>query len=45
MPYYRVGNGCVWDVAVALIVGFAIWRASHRSSTRRMGVSILGNQC
>ena len=34
MPYYRVGNGCVWDLAVALIVGFAIWRASHRSSTR-----------
>ena len=26
MPYYRVGNGCVWDLAVALIVGFAIWR-------------------
>jgi hypothetical protein len=34
MPYYRVGNGCVWDLAVALIVGFAIWHASHRSSTR-----------
>ena len=34
MPYYRVANGCVWDLAVALIVGFAIWRASHRSGTR-----------
>ena len=34
MSYYRVGNGCVWDLGVALIVALAIWRASHRSSTR-----------
>ena len=34
MPYYRVANGCVWDLAVALIVGSAIWRASYRSSSR-----------
>ncbi len=34
MPYYRVGNGCAWDLAVALVVSFAVWRASHRSSTR-----------
>jgi hypothetical protein len=33
MPYYRFGNGCVWDLAVALVFGFAIWRASHRSSS------------
>ena len=33
MPYYRVANPCVWDLAVALIVGLAIWRASRRSST------------
>ena len=32
MPYYRVANACVWDLAVALVVGFAIWRASRRSS-------------
>ena len=37
MPYYRVGNGCVWDLAVALIVGFAIWRVSHRSKSRPAG--------
>ena len=34
MPYYGGGNGCVWDLAVALIVGFAIWRVSHLSGTR-----------
>lgn len=34
MPYYRVADPCVWDLAVALIIGFAIWRASRRSSTR-----------
>ena len=33
MPYYRVGNGCVWDLAVALIIGFAIWHASRPSSS------------
>jgi hypothetical protein len=33
MPYYRVANPCIWDLAVALIVGLAIWRASRRSST------------
>jgi hypothetical protein len=29
MPYYRVAGPCVWDLAVALITGFAIWRASR----------------
>jgi hypothetical protein len=33
MPYYRVANPCIWDFAVALIVGLAIWRASRRAST------------
>ena len=28
MPYYRVANPCVWDLAVALTVGFAMWRMS-----------------
>jgi hypothetical protein len=30
MPYYRVANPCVWDLAVGLIIGFAILRASRR---------------
>ncbi|HET8923883.1 MAG TPA: hypothetical protein VFN26_12920 [Candidatus Acidoferrum sp.] len=34
MPYYRVGNGCVWDLGVGLIVGFAIWRASRSGVSR-----------
>ena len=29
MPYYRVAKGCVWDLAVALITVFLIWRASR----------------
>ena len=33
MPYYRVGDPCVWDLAVSLIIGFAIWRASRRGSS------------
>lgn len=34
MPYYRVGDACVWDLAVALMIGFAVWRASRRGSAR-----------
>ena len=30
MPYYKVAEGCVWDLAVALIIGFTIWRVSSR---------------
>ncbi len=30
MPYYRVANPCVWDVAVGLITAFAIWHISRR---------------
>ena len=33
MPYYRKAEGCVWDLAVALITGFVVWRASRRSSS------------
>ena len=29
MPYYKVDDACVWDLAVALITTFAIWRASR----------------
>ena len=32
MPYYRVADPCVWDLAVALITTFLIWRASTRRS-------------
>lgn len=28
MPYYKVANGCAWDLAVGVIVALAIWRAS-----------------
>jgi hypothetical protein len=30
MPYYRVADPCVWDLAVALLTGFAILRLSRR---------------
>lgn len=29
MPFYKVGNFCVWDLAVASIIVLAIWRASR----------------
>ena len=29
MPYYRVANACVWDLAVGLITAFAIWHISR----------------
>lgn len=31
MPYYKVGDACVWDLTVSIIIVFAIWRASRRS--------------
>ena len=31
MPYYRVGNGCVWDLAVALITVIGLWHLSRRT--------------
>lgn len=30
MPFYRVDNGCVWDLGVATIITLAIWRPSWR---------------
>jgi hypothetical protein len=30
MPLYRVGNGCVRDLAVATLITFTIWRASRQ---------------
>ncbi len=34
MPYYQVASGCLWDLAVGLIIGFTIWRASRRGGTQ-----------
>ena len=33
MPYYQVANPCVWDFAVAVVICFAIWRASRRGGS------------
>jgi hypothetical protein len=32
MPYYRKGEGCVWDLTVGLIIAFCIWRFSTRAA-------------
>jgi hypothetical protein len=32
MPYYRVDEACVWDLAVFLIIAFGIWRFSTRAA-------------
>jgi hypothetical protein len=29
MPYYKMESGCLWDLGVALVVGFAVWRLSR----------------
>jgi hypothetical protein len=36
MPYYKVAAPCVWDLAVALVISLAIWRASARGGSRSM---------
>lgn len=28
MPYYKVGDACVWDLAVAVIITVAVWSAA-----------------
>jgi len=28
MPYYRVGDPCVWDLAVGLLIIVGLWRLS-----------------
>ncbi len=30
MPLYKETAGCVWDLAVALVIGFSTWRASRQ---------------
>lgn len=34
MPYYKVGNFCLWDLAVSVIIVFTAWRASGGAKTR-----------
>lgn len=34
MPYYRTNAGCVWDLGVALIVGFGLWHLSRRRGSQ-----------
>ena len=29
MPLYKTAAGCIWDVAVATIIGYGIWRAER----------------
>jgi hypothetical protein len=37
MPGYRVGNGCVWDLAVATLTVIAIcWASWERKNTRNI---------
>ena len=30
MPYYRVGDPCVWDLAVALLIAVGLWRLARQ---------------
>jgi hypothetical protein len=36
MPYYKVADPCVWDLAVATIISLAIWRASASGVSRSL---------
>jgi len=29
MPYYRVSDPCVWDLAVALLIAVGLWRLAR----------------
>ncbi len=30
MPFYKVGDPCVWDITAVLIIVIGTWRASRR---------------
>jgi hypothetical protein len=30
MPFYRVGDFCLWDLTVVLLIFMALWRLSSR---------------
>ena len=36
MPYYKVADACVWDLAVAVVTLLAIWRASVGGGPRSL---------
>ena len=35
MPYYKVGDACVWDLAVAVIITVAVWSAAVQRGDSR----------
>ena len=34
MPFYKVADACVWDLAVTLIIAVGIWWASLRDKSQ-----------
>jgi hypothetical protein len=36
MPYYRVGEACVWDLAAGLLIVVGLWRLSRPRAERRV---------
>jgi hypothetical protein len=36
MPYYRVAEACVWDLAVGLLIVVGLWRLSRPRGERRV---------
>jgi hypothetical protein len=35
MPFYRVAEVCVWDLAVGLLIFVGLWRLSRRPQPQR----------
>jgi hypothetical protein len=35
MPYFKVGDPCLWDLGVALIIAVGIWHSSRRGNRQR----------
>jgi hypothetical protein len=33
MPYYRVSDPCVWDLAVAVLIAVGLWRLARQRGT------------
>ena len=36
MPYYKVGDPCVWDLVVVVVISLTIGRASARGASKNM---------
>ena len=32
MPYYQVASGCLWDLGIAVVIVFGLWRLSRDPS-------------